>query len=85
MLTRQLIRKSYVLCRANSKERGIALIHPLLSSRLELTYKEHSPSWKELCPIAGSLGKAKILLSFMILPAKMVTNNHQSQGGHGGS
>lgn len=85
MLTRQLIRRSYVLCRANSKERGIALPHRVLSSCLELTYKELSPSWKELYPTAGSSGEATILLSFMILPAKMVTNNHQSQGGRGGS
>lgn len=84
MLTRQLIRRSYVFCRTNSKEREIALPHPLLSSCLKLSSKELSPSWKELRSTAVSLGEATIL-SFMILPAKTVTNNHQSQGGHGGS
>lgn len=83
MLTRQLIRKSYVFCRTNSKEREIALPHPLLSSCLKLSYNELSPSWKELCSTAGSLGEVTILLSFMILAAKMVTNNHQSQRGRG--
>lgn len=54
MLTRQLIRRSYEFCRTNSKEREIALPHPLLSSCLKLSHKELSPSWKELRSTAVS-------------------------------